>query len=119
GSDRPAPATSVSSTWASKLSLSASTAAMPPWAQPLEPSPVVRLVSTQTRWVGARCSAADRPARPLPTISTSKSRAMAWFMLFLWWLASRRLVGQPHVDGRVGFGLRHLDQRFLGEFERG
>ena len=29
------------------------TAAMPPWAQPLEPSLSARLVSTATRWVGA------------------------------------------------------------------
>ncbi|MDT4833307.1 hypothetical protein FQZ97_669070 [compost metagenome] len=74
GSHRPAPATSVSSTWASKLSPAASTAAMPPCAQALEPSFSARLVSTATRCVGARCSAAERPARPLPTIRTSKSR---------------------------------------------
>ena len=49
GSHRPAPATSVSSMCAAKLSSSASTAAMPPWAQPLEPSCSVRLVMTATR----------------------------------------------------------------------
>ena len=70
---RPAPAISVSLMWASKLSSSASTAAMPPWAWLLAPSSRLRLVSTATRCVGASSSAAVRPARPLPTMSTSKS----------------------------------------------
>ncbi|MNT25525.1 hypothetical protein D3C72_1610450 [compost metagenome] len=72
-SHRPAPATSVSSMCAAKLSSSASTAAMPPWAQALEPSCRLRLVMTATLCVGARCRAAERPARPLPTMRTSKS----------------------------------------------
>ena len=70
---RPAPATSVSWIWASKLSPSASTAAMPPWACWLAPSSRPRLVSTATRCVAASSSAAVSPARPLPTMSTSKS----------------------------------------------
>jgi hypothetical protein len=71
GRTRPAPATRVSCTWASKLSSSASTAAMPPCAQALEPSLMAAFGEHATRCVGARCSAADRPAKPLPTIRTS------------------------------------------------
>ncbi len=72
-SHRPAPAVRVSCTWVSKLSPSASTAAMPPCAQLLAASPTPRLVITATRCRAARCSAADRPARPLPTMRTSNS----------------------------------------------
>ena len=86
GSFKPAPAMMVSCTWASKLSSGASTAAMPPCAQALEPSVRARLVTIATRCVGARRSAADNPARPLPTIRTSKTwcrGCVAWVMKLL------------------------------------
>ena len=73
-SHRPAPAMSVSSTWAAKLSSLSHTAAMPPCAQPLLPSRTARLVRMATLWVDASSSAALSPARPLPTMSTSKDR---------------------------------------------
>ena len=47
-------------------------AAMPPWAQSLAPSRSARLEITTTLRESARWSATERPARPLPTIATSK-----------------------------------------------
>src|SRR3954469_3213836 len=117
GSDRPAPAMKVSLSCESKLSLRSITAAMPPCAQPLEPSLMARLVRMATRCVGARCRAADRPARPLPTMRTSKSRVVGWLKARLRSLLLCGLVGEAHVDRRVGFRLGQLDQRFLGQFE--
>src|SRR5579864_2879342 len=45
---------------------------MPPCAQSLAPSVIERLAITATRRVSARFSATLKPARPLPTIATSK-----------------------------------------------
>ena len=67
----PAPAIIVSWTCASKLSPSSSTAAIPPCAQPVAPSPSAPLAITATLRVSARLSAAVSPAAPEPTISTS------------------------------------------------
>ena len=54
-----------------------SAAAMPPWAQPLAQSSSARLVSSATRCVRDSCSAAVRPARPLPTMRTSTTSGSA------------------------------------------
>ena len=74
--------------------------------------------------VGARCSAAVRPARPLPTMTTSK----CWMLTVMLRLnlfhdpeyltALRNLAGsvrQPHINRRKGFGLGQLDQGFFGQ----
>ena len=68
---RPAPAIIVSLTCASKLSPSSSTAAIPPCAQRVAPSPSAPLAITATLCVSARLSAAVSPAAPEPTIRTS------------------------------------------------
>ena len=65
----PAPAIIVSRTCASKLSPSSSTAAIPPWAQPVAPSLSLPLAITPTLQArGARLIAAvPNPAAPDPT----------------------------------------------------
>src|ERR1044072_5314034 len=64
----PAPAIIVSSTWASNVSPGSSTAAIPPCAHPVAPSP---LASTATLNRCARFSAAVSPAAPEPITMTS------------------------------------------------
>ena len=72
-STMPAPAFSVSSTWASGESLSSMAAAIPPCAQTDEaPSPIGEAVTTVTGR-GASFSAQKRPASPPPTITTSSA----------------------------------------------
>src|SRR5690554_880369 len=68
---RPAPAIRVSCTWASTVSVSSSTAATPPWAQKVEPSERLPLLSTATLSRSARFRASVSPAAPLPITSTS------------------------------------------------
>ena len=67
------------------VSPSPSTAAMPPCAQALEPSPSTFLVITATRCVGAKCSAADKPAKPLPMMMTSNCLVINGIKL-RWWM---------------------------------
>ena len=62
---------------ASKLSPSSSTAAIPPCAQPVAPSPSAPLAITATLRVSARLSAAVSPAAPEPTIEDVGGRAHA------------------------------------------
>lgn len=74
-SHRPAPATRVSSRCCSGVSPSPRAAAMPPWAQRVEPSSSRALVTTTVRRpAAAQRSAAVRPATPEPTTTTSASR---------------------------------------------
>lgn len=75
-SQRPAPATRVSSRCCSGVSPSPSAAAMPPWAQRVEPSSRRALVTTTvSRPAAAQRSAAVSPATPDPTTTTSASMA--------------------------------------------
>src|SRR3569833_1285970 len=78
GSTRPAPAATVSAAWRSGSSSGDRAAATPPWAQAEEQASVRGAgVSTRARR-GAAASAAERPARPAPRISTPSkvSRSM-------------------------------------------
>lgn len=71
-SHRPTPATSVSSRCCSGVSPSPSAAAIPPWAQRVEPSSRLALVTTTVRSPAAsQRRAAVRPATPEPTTTTS------------------------------------------------
>ena len=63
GSLRPAPAIIVSLMWASKLSPSSSTAAIPPCAQPVAPSPSAPLAMTATLRVLGEVQRGGQPGR--------------------------------------------------------
>src|SRR6185312_6432131 len=53
-------------------SAGSSAAAIPPWAQRVEPSATATLVTTVTAWPAARaCSATESPAMPEPATTTS------------------------------------------------
>ena len=71
-SQRPAPATNVSFSWASGESPSPRAAAMPPCAHFVEPSSTFALVTSKTDKPKVRtCSAVVSPAIPEPTTITS------------------------------------------------
>ena len=74
-SQPPAPATSVSRSCCSGVSSGPSAAAMPPWAQRVEPAESTSLVTTRTFSPGPSASlrrrAAVRPAMPEPMTTTS------------------------------------------------
>ena len=62
------------------LSVESRTAAMPPCAQSLAPSRKVRLEMTAIFLFSAKCRATDRPARPLPTMATSKFMLLGFLL---------------------------------------
>ena len=72
----PAPAIIVSRTWASKLSPSSSTAAIPPCAQPVAPSSERALGDHPDLARLGEVERRGQPAAPEPTTRTSKSRAL-------------------------------------------
>src|SRR5690349_13988864 len=72
GSHSPTPARCVSRACASGVSAGSRTAAIPPWAQRVEPSSTSTFVTTATDSPAARaCSATHSPATPEPTTQTS------------------------------------------------
>src|SRR5262245_48420896 len=119
-STMPAPARIVSRACASGVSPSASAAAMPAWAQTLEPPLPNRPADTTVTFIGASLSAVKRPARPAPTITTppcawKASLAVAALMLLSISRTFRVLVIEVDhaLDG--GAGARR-DERIDGHF---